>query len=357
MASRRPPLFELLQQDDASRQGRGSGSGRSGALGGSSPEKPGDKPGPAPANGASASATSERSGSQAEGAVETKPLPASKPADKKSTLDELAESAPPTREATKPALKPMPKPQPEAAPRRASEDATDGTSDRPTGAADWSGMHPKKSVRVPMFWVYGGAIAVVAIIAGVWVGGYQLGVSSEREKVEQFLGNAEQRGPIVDPIGTEQPAGIDSERSPLAGLQTPQERETERQAADTPARQPVTQPEPEPVRPATAAMVDVTLDIREAGNNYLKLASGMTLDRAKGLAQHLTTNGIHAMAIQEGQGYGLYTAYPVPSGQYRAMGQQRRDLEARVVQLLGTVPQEAGGPYTPRDQLWMRFDG
>lgn len=350
MASRRPPLFELLQQDDASRQGRGTGNGRPGVLSGSGT----DKPGPTAGSGVHPGPTDGRHGSQAEGAVETKPLPAQKPADKKSTLDELAESSPQTREDTKPAIKPAARPEAKPAPRREPQPPADAPLESPSGAADWSGMHPKKTVKVPMIWVYGGAIAVVAVIAGVWAGGYQLGVSSEREKVEQFFGNTEQRGPIVDPIASEQPAASETERSPLAGLNTPQEREAERQATDTPPRRPAV--EPEPVRPAP--VVDVTLDVREAGNNYLKLASGMTLERAKGLAEHLSANGVRAMALDEGrQGFGLYTAFPVPSGQYRAMGQQRRDLEARVVQLLGTVPQEAGGPYTPRDQLWMRFDG
>ncbi|MFI4882654.1 MAG: hypothetical protein ACIAQU_08730 [Phycisphaerales bacterium JB064] len=342
MASRRPPLFELLQQNDGPHQGRGSGNGRPGVLGGA--KDAAEKPGPTQDNGHSVGHANGNG--RAEGSVETKPTPS----DKKTTLEDLNEAPAKPKSEPKPvvrpepAAKPQPKPQPEPEPS--------AKADEPAGAADWSGMHPTSAVKVRLMWVYGALVVVLAVVIGVWQLGYHLGGASQREKLEPYINSTDRSGPIQDPVVLGNQDRQQGEGSPLAGIERPQEQE----AARTPDRTPVV--EPEPVRPAPAPQVNVLADVREAGNNYLKLASGMTLERAKGLAEHLTANGVPAMALDEGrQGFGLYTAFPVPSGQYRAMGDQRRDLETRVLRLLGTVPQEAGGPYTPRDQLWMRFDG
>src|SRR6056297_1732435 len=73
MASRRPPLFELLQQEDRSRQGRPGASGRSGVLSGKT-DKPAEEPGAQPEGKPETQPEAEASGNgRAAGAVERKP--------------------------------------------------------------------------------------------------------------------------------------------------------------------------------------------------------------------------------------------------------------------------------------------
>ena len=355
MASRRPPLFELLQQANGPQRDRGSGSTRPGVLGGKAAV---EEPQPGPANG-QAKPTGNgqgatQNGGHAAGAVETKPLPT-----ENGPPIEGLDGAPPKAKG-KPALRPQqtdrphpasPAPELKATPAPSSEKDSE---DRPAGAADWSGMHPGSAVKVPMLWVYCGVAAVIAIVAGVWVVGYQLGVSSERDKVEQFLGGADQRSPIVDPMADGDAAQPGTDTSPLAGLEQPVEPEVEQQAERQPARQPVVDPEPIRVAPE----IDVLVDVREAGHNYMKLASFMSRERATGLAEYLVANGVPAMALDEGsRGFGLYTAFAVPSERFSDMSAERDQHERRVYNLLDRVPRESGGPYDGRGRLWMRFDG
>jgi hypothetical protein len=193
---------------------------------------------------------------------------------------------------------------------------------------------------------------VVLIVAIVWGVGYKLGVNSEKAELERYLNRNGQPGTIADPMAAgEQTRAVE----PPPNLDGDRQREEIRQEEQTPI-----EPAPREVRPTPEPerTIDVLVDVRQPGNNYLKWASGMSRERAVGLAQHLSANGVHAMAIDEGRrGFGLYTALAVPSGQFSAMESQRRELEARVIRLLGSAPQEAGGAYSPRDQIWMRFDG
>lgn len=283
--------------------------------------------------------------------METKPSKPEANGSTKSTLEDLTE--PPTKpKPNQPHARPkpthVPAPMPEPAPKPKAVARKPEPRPERTGAADWSGMHPQNTVGIRMMWIYGAIVGVLAIVVGVWAMGYQLGESSKESELKRYLDRATQPGAISDPMAEE--AGEGSiEPAPLPRI--------ERQAEATPPRTdptpPVVEPKPQPVQ-----AIDVLVDVRQPGNNYLKWASGMARDRAVALAEHLTTNGVHAMAIDEGRrGFGLYTALAVPSGQFSAMESQRRDLETRVIRLLGTAPQEAGGPYSPNGQLWMRFDG
>lgn len=336
MASRRPPLFELLQQDDDQRPGRGSG----GVLGSG------------PANGQTNGNPKGGTKGHAEGSVERKPTSVSKAA----TVDSLQDSPPEPTPQAAPKPKPKTPPQPPKQPKPRAEAAKPEPlpeAERQAGAADWSAMHPHRAVRVPMLWVYAAMCVFFAAVVGAWGIAYQLGKNDEKDRMAGWLAE-----------GSKGPGSISD---PLAEGATPQDERT----AFTPVveRDPITrETQPDPVRPEVrrqdpaptppAPRIDVLIDARQPGNNYLKLASGMTQERAKGLAEHLTANGVAAMALNEGrQGFGLYTDFPVPSGQFRTMGEQRREHEARVLRLLGSAPSEVGGPYTPRDQLWMRFDG
>lgn len=340
MASRRPPLFELLQHQDGPRQGTGQGVGRPNALG-----HPTDEP-----------ASTKTSNGHAQHAVETKPDKPQGPASKTPTLDDLSEPATkpkPKQPQARPKPTHVPAPMPEPAPKpKPVATKPDPKPERPAGAADWSGMHLQNTIGIRMMWVYGAIVLVLLMVIGVWVLGYSLGKSSMEAELKPYLDRTSQPGTISDPMSAG--AGEESiEPPPLSGI----DRQDEQRQAETTPRTDPTPPVVEP-DPAPVEAIDVLVDVREAGHNYMKLASGMARDRAVGLAQHLVNNGIHAMAIDEGrQGFGLYTAFAVPSGQFSAMEGERRDLTARVVRLLGSTPQELGGPYTSRDQLWMRFDG
>lgn len=340
MASRRPPLFELLQHQDGPRQGTGQGVGRPNALG-----HPTDEP-----------ASTKTSNGHAQHAVETKPDKPQGAPSTTSTLEDLSEPATkpkPKQPQARPKPTHVPAPMPEPAPKpKPVATKPEPKPERPAGAADWSGMHPQSSVRIRMMWIYGAVFAMLAIVVGVWALAYKLGVSNEKAELERYLNRTGQSGTIADPMAASD-GDEPTEPPPLSGIERDAER---RQAEATPRTDPtppVVEPEPAPVE-----AFDVLVDVREPGHNYMKLASGMARDRAVGLAQHLVNNGVHAMAIDEGrQGFGLYTAFAVPSGQFSAMEGERRDLTARVVRLLGSTPQDLGGPYASRDQLWMRFDG
>jgi hypothetical protein len=325
-------LFELLQQQDGPRQGRGSGSGRPGSLG-QPPE-------------------SQKGGNgQAHGAVESKPNGQTKP----STIEDLS-ATPATKPAeAKPSPKPAPKPQDQPKPEKAkpapvAEPEGSEKPERPAGAADWSGMHPKSAVRVRLIWVYGAIAAVIAVVVAAWAISYSLAENKWKGQFEELLQRSDASAPIQDPIEVDRGTVAQGDPPPLSRIEQPtRQSEEPRVVPDPPVEEPRTRPAPP---------IDVTVDVRQAGNNYMKLASGMTAERATGLARHLTDNGVPAMALDEGRGgWGLYTAYAVPSGQFSATGQQRSELERRVYQLLPTTPRELGGPYTPRDHLWVRFDG
>lgn len=342
MASRRPPLFELLQHQDGPRQGSGTGLGRPSALGRSDGEP----------------ATPEASNGHAQGSVETKPGKPEANGSATSTLEDLSEPATkpkPKQPQARPKPTHVPAPMPEPAPKpKPAVKKPEPKPERPAGAADWSGMHPQNTVGIRMMWVYGAIVVVLLLVIGVWVSGYSLGKSSMEAELKPYLDRANQPGSIADPMASGENSET-TEPPPLTDVDRYQEqaRRQAEQAPRTDPTPPAVDPDPVPVQ-----TIDVLVDVREAGNNYMKLASGMARDRAVGLAQHLASNGVHAMAIDEGRrGFGLYTALAVPSGRFSDMESQRRELEARVVRILGSTPREAGGSYTPRDPIWMRFDG
>lgn len=205
-----------------------------------------------------------------------------------------------------------------------------------------------------MLWVYGAVVAVLAIVVGVWAIGYNLGERNQKAELGAYLDRAGDAGAIRDPLeDAGEVDGSAGEAPPLALLERPEEgRQTEQTPVERPSP-PVVEPEPEP-----AAAIDVLDDVRQPNHNYMKLASGMDLERAQGLAQYLTDNGVHAMALSEGRrGYGLYTALAVPSERFSAMEGRRREHADRVVRLLERAPREVGGPYDARGHLWIRFDG
>lgn len=330
MASRRPPLFELLQQNDASRQGRNGSNGQSGVLRGN-PTKPVAEPEPPqPTNG------------HASGAVESKP---GKPA-RVASLEEIAAPAKTEREQPRTASRA----EPELKPQRAKPEPK---PERPAGAADWSGMHPHSSIRVRMLWIYGAVVAVLLAVVGVWALGYYLGERNQKAELGAYLDRAGQPGPISDPLeaGVEGGTSEPTDPSALSQIETPRRAEAPVQSPVERSEPPLATPDPEP------APIDVSVDVRKPNHNYMKLASGMTQERAEGLAQHLVDNGIAAMALREGRGYGLYTSMAVPSGQFGATKPEREAHASRVVRLLMQTPRELGGPYDASGHLWIRFDG
>ncbi len=330
MASRRPPLFELLQQNDASRQGRSGNNGQSGVLRGG-PTKPVAEPEPPqPSNG------------HASGAVESKP---NKPA-RAASLEEIAAPSQPDPDQTRAATRPEPEPKPQRA-------KPEPKAERPAGAADWSGMHPHSSIRVRMLWIYGALVAVLLTVVGVWALGYNLGERNQKAELGAYLDRAGQAGPITDPLdqGVDGGSSEPVDPSALSQIETPQRAEAPGQAPIERSEPSVATPDPEP------APIDVSVDVRKPNHNYMKLASGMTQERAEGLAQHLVNNGIAAMALREGRGYGLYTSMAVPSGQFGATKPEREAHASRVVRLLMQTPRDLGGPYDASGHLWIRFDG
>ncbi|MEQ8317378.1 MAG: hypothetical protein RIE77_07310 [Phycisphaerales bacterium] len=333
MASRRPPLFELLQQNEASRQGRAGGNGQPGVLRGT-PTKPVAEPEPPqPTNG------------HASGAVESKP---GKPA-RAASLEEIAAPAKPEREQRRAAARPEPEPTPQRT-------KPEPKPERPAGAADWSGMHPHSSVRVRMLWIYGAVVAVLLAVVGVWALGYNLGERNQKAELGAYLDRAGQPGPISDPLDEDVEGGTAGPIDPsaLSQIETPRRGETQTQPPPERSEPPAATPDPEP------APIDVSVDVRKLNHNYLKLAGGMARERSESLANYLVSNGIPAMALPEpGQdGYGLYTAMAVPSGQFRATASEREALVRRVVGLLQRAPRDQGGPYDATGQyFWIRFDG
>ena len=346
MANRRPPLFELLQKESEARQKGDAADGRPGVLSGGQVMSTGA---PAKPNG------------QAEGSVESKPAATERNGSATSTIDDLSERAekqdraaasPPVARPKAPMRRAKPKAAVKPKPAEAQPQPEKGG-----GAADWSAMHPKRTVSFQMIWVYSAVGLGLVTVISVWALAYSLGVGSEKAKFEEYLRQSDQSTLIRDPIAggaataPNQPNGLPAVTQESSGTSRIEPAPVTAQQVD---------PTPAPVeqQQVAAPTIDVFEDIRKAGNNYLKLASGMAMDRAQGLAEHLTANGVRAMALDEGrQGFGLYTAFPVPSGQYRSLAPQRRELESRVVDLLESVPADLGGPYVPRDQLWMRFDG
>jgi len=327
MASRRPPLFELLQ-DTPERSRGGNGVGGSGRQ----PRPP--------------------------SAVETKPE--TKPASKQPAAPAPAASQPAT----------APAPARSTAPHRANgSNGANGSSSgrvrpeaRPStaqasSASDWSGLHPRRRVSLPLVWVYFGLPLVTILIVATWWAGYSVGGQQERRRLEPWLADGGVRPP-QDPMLVDA-AGRDGSGKAAPPAEPVERRGPVRSPLADPARsQPAPQATPTPTPTPAAGSVDVTEDVREGGNNYLKLASGMSRERAVGLAEHLTAGGIRAMALDEGRGlFGLYTAMPIPSERFSELEAERRRHEARVRELLRTAPTDAGGSFEPRGEYWARFRG
>jgi hypothetical protein len=334
--------------------GGGDGSGKAGSQG-------------TPGKGGSAVAGGN---GRPTGSVETKPKPepaekGSKPASAAGSMfEDLADEEVADRPASEasesrsgvaaPAAKPKPA---RAAASAAAASAKAEPEAKASGAADWSGMHPKRMVRVQMLWVYVAMAVCLLTVVGVWQAGYSLGGAHEKATFEEYLRQSDRSALIQDPIGTEGGSEVVSpvERGTpvVAGGES-----TERLTPPGVTREVEPEVRPAPMEPEPAPRIDVLVDVREPNHNYMKLASGMTLERARGLAEYLAANGVPAMALDEGrQGFGLYTALAIPSDRFSALSEQRDRHEERVIGLLDRAPREAGGPYNGRGNLWIRFDG
>ncbi|MEO1008191.1 MAG: hypothetical protein AAFX79_06470 [Planctomycetota bacterium] len=337
MASRRPPLFELLQASDHGRE---------------------------PASGSPASG-SPASGPPASGPGRSTPTPGGPPSSGRGEASgagdaAASKAAPPTRPRPKRAA-PRRKP---AAPRPRDRTNTSATAGE---QADWSSLHPKRAVQIPLVSVYVGVTVLAILVIGVWTLAYQLG----KDHAEQRFARLDTAGatpqPLLDPLQVDEGAP-GAERTPESASGTIADPTRggaipvdPTRSAEPPRAAERTRIEPpaagsDPADGSRASAPSVLVDVRKPDHNYLKLASGMARERAVGLAEHLARSGVPAMAIDEGRGrFGLYSSLGVPGERFRSTLQERNEHEQRVRRLLAAAPDEAGGSYDLRDPFWARY--
>ena len=209
--------------------------------------------------------------------------------------------------------------------------------------------HPGE-LRVPMTRVYMAVAVVLILVVGAWAAGYRLGYGAGKDEMGRVVG-AE---PIVPPVRT--PAETDPGVG-ATGLPTPATGGSARPSAQTPRT------------PAGAWVLlpegQRGVDPRTPGSNYLELAT-LPADQAADALGFLASRGVRAIGVPVDSGtrdannparYTLVSlGLAVPSGQFRSMGEQRREHERRVEAIGADWKRERRGGSDFSQTLWRRYD-
>lgn len=260
------------------------------------------------------------------------------------------------------------RPQPTAA--RAEESTTPDAESRPTGFV------PGGVLTIPVNWVYWAAAAVLLLCVLTWAAAYQLGAGAGERSVRQAL---QEQTPVLD-IGEDPLNQTDRPGVSLAsGAQgSDANADTRPPATERQPERDRPRAEPSPSRPSPATITGAPAyivaggglaeDPRDAGVNYLKLASRVRGDEARDLVRYLDQNGVQAFArgvsgVEPRRGdlnnarYDVYSLEGIPSGQFRASAAQARQLESRVGELGRRWLRQEGGSVDLAQPVWELFRG
>lgn len=205
-------------------------------------------------------------------------------------------------------------------------------------------------LRVPMTRVYMAIAVVLLLVVAAWATGYRLGYGAGKDEMGRIVG-AE---PIAPPVRTPAESG---ESSAGQEVQRPTTDAGSRPAAQTPRT------------PAGAWVLlpegQRGVDPRTPGSNYLELAT-LPADQAADAMAFLGSRGVRVIGVPVDSGtrdannparYTLVSlGLAVPGGQFRSMGEQRREHERRVASIGADWKRERQGGSDFSQPLWRRYD-
>lgn len=207
-------------------------------------------------------------------------------------------------------------------------------------------------VRVPVYSLYIALTCVAAVVILTWAVGFQVGKRRGEEAAlkQLMVGQA----PVVKRSDPTNPGPGTPER--------PQPQQPQPQ--DPPPNERVERPVP------SGAIIggrgELVEEPRQAGTNYLKLASRMSAEEAQAAAAFLTENGVAAIGVRvDGTGtgannparYDLFSLFGVPSTRYSQM-EAERGQHWQLVQRLGRDWQtKHKGTVNFASPQWVLFRG
>ncbi len=207
-----------------------------------------------------------------------------------------------------------------------------------------AGKTGTRSVRVPEYAIYIAITLALGIGIGIWAVAFEVGRRSGEQATLQRLG-------LLDP---------EPKQDPIEELLARSE-EAEQVGV------PVADPLPEAPARVILASGESRTDPRESATNYLKIASGVSEEEARGAIAFLAEHGIEAMGrlVDEGTSdannparYDLFCLTPVPShryGELRALREELQQKVARLGQQWRRAPHR--GTVDFARSIWVRYDG
>ncbi len=210
-----------------------------------------------------------------------------------------------------------------------------------------AGRSGSRGVRVPEYAIYIAITLALGVGVAIWAIAFEVGRRSGEQATLQRLG-------LLDP---------EPKQDPIEELLARSE-ELEEQA--TLSSSPLATPED---HPPAVLLVDgaVESDPRLPATNYLKIASGVGEEEARGVIAFLAEHGIEAMGrlVDEGSSdannparYDLFCLTPVPSNRYGELRALREELQEKVARLgqRWRRPPHRGTVDFARS-IWVRYDG
>ncbi len=207
-----------------------------------------------------------------------------------------------------------------------------------------AGRTGTRSVRIPEYAIYIAITLALGAGVAIWAVAFEVGRRSGEQATLQRLG-------LLDP---------EPKQDPIEALLAQSEE-------ITPVEAPVADPLPEAPARVILASGESQTDPRESATNYLKIASGVREEEARGAVAFLAEHGIEAMArlVDEGASdannparYDLFCLTPVPSHRYGELRALREELQQKVAQL-GQQWRRAPhrGTVDFARSIWVRYDG
>lgn len=210
-------------------------------------------------------------------------------------------------------------------------------------------------VRLPVYGLYIAVTVVLAAVILTWAIGFQIGKRRGEDAALKQLGVGP--SPLVKRNDPTNPNGSGAPDKPQVQPQTP--------------KVPEDAPEPRVERPVPSGAIigargEVVEEPRQAGTNYLKLASRMSAEEAQAAVGFLVQNGVQAIGVRvDGTGtgannparYDLFSLFGVPSSRYSQM-EAERDQHWQLVQRLGREWQtKHKGSVNFASPQWVLFRG
>jgi hypothetical protein len=219
-----------------------------------------------------------------------------------------------------------------------------------------------QAVRVPVNTLWFVAAGAITLLVVLFVGGYKLGQGAAQRQAERELaGRFGDRPTLTEPL--EQ---LETVPQPQV---TPPGGRSGTGPAPTQPFQARSEPDPKTLAAGTGAVLSsrgVTADPREAGKNYLALATLSASDAEAAIA-FMAANGVEVIGVPVDRGagrannagpamaYRLFAAAGITSEQFRTKQTARTNLEAEVARLGEIWQKQHRGPSNFAKTGWEKY--